>query len=74
MRREYTPAEFIDITAKINKRPEKVSRHGCVAVGYRADGISLTGQETEKISNIVTHLGLQQHLLGGAGFKVLLPY
>ena len=35
-----------------------------VSMGYTGDGVSLTGQEAEKMSNITTHPSLPQHLNG----------
>lgn len=33
-------------------------------MGYTGDGVSLTGQEAEKMSNITTHPSFPQHLNG----------
>lgn len=35
-----------------------------VAMGYGGNGISLTGQEMEKMSNITKHADFQQHVHG----------
>lgn len=48
--REHTLTELFDIAAKFEHKA-RVS----VAMGYRGHGISLTGREAEKMSNITTH-------------------
>ena len=62
--REYTLIDLFDIAAKF-KHKARVS----VAMGYRGPGISLTGKEAEKMSNITTHPALWQYLHGLQGFR-----
>lgn len=43
-----------------SKRPREVSHKASMTMGYRGNGISLTRQEVEKISNITLHSALWQ--------------
>ena len=43
------------------------------AMGYESDGISLTRQEAEKMSQITPYSALQQCLHGTWVFKILTP-
>ena len=63
MMRDYIPAELINIAAMFQPEArESIQALLAQLWDTGGNGVSLTGQEAEKMSNIPTHPALWQHL------------